>query len=195
MKKTLVILIAIIQSVLLQGQDFKTSRKLFEIVDYKLSGYSILDTTSGDLNRDLYKDLIIIYKKNNEDKTSDVIDNPVYRPLLIYTGQSNGTLKLTAKNEKVVLCYDCGGMMGDPFSQVAIKNGYFTIEHYGGSAWRWTRYVTFKYSNSDSAWYLHKDGSDSFHASNPEKVTTEVRTTKDCGVIPFEKFDVFKEYE
>ncbi|MBT4969295.1 MAG: hypothetical protein HOM80_09840, partial [Bacteroidetes bacterium] len=155
MKQILIILIAIAQSVLIYGQDLKKTGTLSEIVDYKLSGYSILDTTSGDLNRDSFKDLIVIYIKDTEEKTSDVIDNPVYRPLLIYIGQSNGTLKMTAKNEKAVLCYDCGGVMGDPFSQVVIKNGYFTVEHYGGSSWRWTRFVTFKYSTSDSNWYLH----------------------------------------
>jgi hypothetical protein len=195
MKKTLMILIAIVQTVTLYGQVYKTTGKLSEIINYKISGYSILDTVSGDLNRDSYKDLIIVYRKDNEDKTSDINNNPVYRPLLIYIGQSDGTLKLTAQNEKAVLCYDCGGMMGDPFSQIVIKNGYFTIEHYGGSAWRWSRLITFKYSNIDSTWYLHKDGGDSFHASDPEKVTTKVRTTKDFGVIPFEKFDVFKENE
>ena len=195
MKQILIILIAIAQSVLIYGQDLKKTGTLSEIVDYKLSGYSILDTTSGDLNRDSFKDLIVIYIKDTEEKTSDVIDNPVYRPLLIYIGQSNGTLKMTAKNETAVLCYDCGGVMGDPFSQVVIKNGYFTVEHYGGSSWRWTRFVTFKYSTSDSNWYLHRDGGDSFHASDPKNVTTNVKTTKDFGVIPFDKFDIYKEYE
>ena len=195
MKQILIILIAIAQSVLIYGQDLKKTGTLSEIVDYKLSGYSILDTTSGDLNRDSFKDLIVIYIKDTEEKTSDVIDNPVYRPLLIYIGQSNGTLKMTAKNEKAVLCYDCGGVMGDPFSQVVIKNGYFTVEHYGGSSWRWTRFVTFKYSTSDSNWYLHRDGGDSFHASDPKNVTTHVKTSKDFGVIPFDKFDIYKEYE
>jgi hypothetical protein len=195
MKQTLMILLAFLQSILIYGQDFKKTGTLSEIIEYNLSGYSILDTTSGDLNRDTYKDLILIYKKENEDKTSDGIDNPVYRPLLIYIGQSDGNFQLTAKNEKAVLCYDCGGMMGDPFSQVVIGNGYFTVEHYGGSAWRWTRFVTFKYLTNDSNWYLHRDCGDSFHASNIENVTTKVKTATDFGVIPFDKFDIFKEYE
>ena len=86
-------------------------------------------------------------------------------------------------------------MMGDSFSQVVIKNGYFTVEHYGGSSWRWTRFVTFRYSATDSDWYLHRDGCDSFHAGNPENVTADIKTTKDFRVIPFEKFDIYKEYE
>jgi hypothetical protein len=191
MKRILIIFIATVQTILLHGQDFKTRGKLSEIINYRLSGYSILDTTSGDLNRDSYKDLIIIYKKHNEDKTSDVIDNPVYRPLLIYVGQRDGTLKLTTKNDKAVLCYACGGIMGDPFSQVVIKNGYFTVEHYGGSAWRWTRFVTFKYSTNDSNWRLHRDGGDFFHLTDPENKTSDMKTTKDFGIIPFEEFDIF----
>jgi hypothetical protein len=92
-----------------------------------------------------------------------------------------------------VLCVDCGGVMGDPFMQVVIKNGYFSIEHYGGSGWRWTRTITFKYSPADSYWYLHKDGNSSFHSADPDKVTTKIKTIKDFGKLPFDKFDVYKE--
>jgi hypothetical protein len=84
-------------------------------------------------------------------------------------------------------------MMGDPFQEVVIKKGFFSIEHYGGSGWRWTRTITFKYTADDNNWYLFKDGGDSFHASDPEKVTTKIRTTKDFGKVRFDKFDIYKE--
>jgi hypothetical protein len=155
--------------------------------------YTILDTILGDLNLDSYADIIMLLKKDGEETTSDVIDNPEKRPLLILLGQADNTYKLAARNDNVVLCVDCGGMMGDPYQQVVIKNGYFSIEHYGGSAWRWTRIVTFKYSPVDDYWYLYKDGGDSFHASDPENMTTKVKTTKDFGKVPFDKFDIYKE--
>ena len=156
-------------------------------------GYKVLYTASGDLNLDQYPDMILVLKKDGEETTSNVVDHPEKRPLLILLGQADNTYKLAARNDNAVYCVDCGGMMGDPFMQVVIKNGYFSIEHYGGSTWRWTRIITFKYSSADNYWYLHKDGGDSFHASDPENVTTKVRTTKDFGKVPFDKFDIYKE--
>jgi hypothetical protein len=155
-------------------------------------GYTAIDTTSGDLNLDDYPDMILVLKKNGEDTTSDVTEHPEKRPLLILTGQADKTYKLAARNDNTVYCIDCGGIMGDPFMEVVIKKGYFSIEHYGGSGWRWTRTITFRYSPADNYWYLHKDGGESFHASEPEKITTKIETTKDFGKVPFDKFDIYK---
>jgi hypothetical protein len=156
-------------------------------------GYTTLYVVSGDLNLDQYADMIVVLNKEGEDTTSDVVDHPEKRPLLIFTGGANNTYTLAARNDNAVYCVNCGGVMGDPFMQVVIKKGYFSVEHYGGSAWRWTRTITFKYLPADKYWYLHKDGGDSFHAADPDKVTTKVRTTKDFGKVPFDKFDIYKE--
>lgn len=156
-------------------------------------GYTALDTTSGDLNLDQYSDMIMVLKKNGEDTTSEVVEHPEKRPLLILVGQADKTYKLAVRSDNAVYCIDCGGMMGDPFMEVIIKKGYFSIEHYGGSGWRWTRTITFKYAPTDNYWYLHKDGGDSFHATEPEKVTTKIKTTKDFGEVPFDQFDIYQE--
>ncbi|MGZ3839088.1 MAG: hypothetical protein ACXVMS_13950 [Flavisolibacter sp.] len=155
-------------------------------------GYTAIDTTSGDLNLDAHSDMIIVLKKNGEDTTSNVVEHPEKRPLLILIGQANNIYRLAARNDNAVNCIDCGGMMGDPFMQVVIKKGYFSIEHYGGSGWRWSRTITFKYSPADNYWYLHKDVSGSFHVAEPEKVTTKVKTKKYFGKVPFNKFDIYK---
>lgn len=158
-------------------------------------GYSVLDSISGDLNLDTYNDLILILKKNDEEKTSDVIDNPEKRPLLILIGQNNGDYELAAKSNSTVYCFDCGGMMGDPYQGVTIKNGYFSVEHYGGSAWRWSRIITYKYSKSDNHWFLHRDGGESFHTSEPKKSELNMRTKKDFGNVKFEDFDIYEDKE
>ncbi len=103
-----------------------------------------------------------------------------------------GTFKVVARNDNTVYCIDCGGMMGDPFQGITIKKGYFSVEHCGGSAWRWTRIITYKYSKAENYWFLYKDGSDNFHTSEPEKVECKIRTTKNFGKIPFDKFDIYK---
>jgi hypothetical protein len=61
--------------------------------------YVVLDTVSGDLNLDNYNDLILVLKKANEEKTSDVIDNPEKRPLLILIGEPNNKYKLVERND------------------------------------------------------------------------------------------------
>jgi len=155
--------------------------------------YAVLDTVSGNLNLDNYNDMILVLKKIGEEKTSDVVDNPEKRPLLILIGESNNKYKLIERNENTVYCIDCGGIMGDPFMGVVIKNGYFSVEHYGGSAWRWSRVITYKYSKEENNWFLHKDGGESFHASEPEKVETKVETTKDFGKILFRDFNIYAE--
>jgi hypothetical protein len=156
-------------------------------------GYAALDTTSGDLNLDEYPDMILVLKKKDEALTSDVSEHPEKRPLLILTGGAGQTYTLAARSDNAVYCIDCGGVLGDPFTGVVISKGYFSVEHYGGSSWRWTRTITFKYVPTEKDWYLHKDGGDSFHASEPEQVTTKVRTTKDFGKVPFSSFDVYRE--
>lgn len=158
-----------------------------------LPGYSVLDTATGDLNLDAYPDALLILKKDGEEKTSNYPDSAALRPLIVLLGQADKSYKQAVRNDKVVLCVDCGGMMGDPYQLAVIKKGYFSIEHYGGSAWRWSRTITFKYNAGDSTWYLHKDGGDSYHSSDPDKVTTKVRTTKDFGQVRFDRFDVYEE--
>lgn len=156
-------------------------------------GYEALDLTKGDLNRDAYPDAILVLYKKGEEETSDVIDHPEKRPLLILTGQADKTYKLAARSDNAVYCVDCGGQMGDPFTGISVKNGYFSVEHYGGSGWRWTRIVTFKYSPADKTWLLHKDGGERYHAISQEEAKTEVKTVKDFGKVPFEKFNIYKE--
>jgi hypothetical protein len=156
-------------------------------------GYELLNSASGDLNLDPYPDLLLVLRQANEAETSDAALHPGKRPLLIFTGGPGHTYRLAARNDNAVYCVDCGGMMGDPFTDIVIKHGYFSIEHYGGSAWRWTRIITFKYAPAEENWLLYKDGNESFHASEPDKITTKTYTVKNFGRVPFARFDIYKD--
>jgi hypothetical protein len=158
-------------------------------------GYTLLDSATGDLNLDKYPDKLLVLKINGEDSIAKDVDHTVKRPLLILIGQANESFTLAARNDNVVYCVNCGGMMGDPYMQIVIKKGYFSIEHYGGSAWRWTRIITFKYSTNDKQWYLYKDGGDSYHTSDLDKVETNIKTTKEFGKIAFDKFDIYSDWK
>jgi hypothetical protein len=157
------------------------------------AGYTVLAATQGDLNRDALPDWLVVLHRPNEAKTSDVVAHPTKRPLLVFVGGAGGTYTLAARSDNAVYCVDCGGIMGDPFMNLAIKKGYFTVEHYGGSAQRWTRFVTFKYDPAARTWLLHRDGHEHFHAADPEHGTTTATTPKDFGRVPLAKFDIYKE--
>ena len=151
-------------------------------------GHSILGSATGDLNKDAYGDMVLILAVDGEEN-SDPADSPPPRPLLLLLGDEDGAYTEAARNDKVVLCHACGGVFGDPYEGITIKDGYFSIEHYGGSNWRWTRIITFKWSEKDKTWFLHKDGGVSYHTSDPDKMEEKVKTVKDFGVVPFGKFN------
>ncbi|RTQ44908.1 hypothetical protein EJV47_27275 [Hymenobacter gummosus] len=157
------------------------------------AGYQVLEAERGDLNRDALPDWLVVLHRPDEKQTSDVIDHPTKRPLLLFVAGPGGTYRLAARSDNAVYCVDCGGMMGDPFVGLAIKRGYFTVEHYGGSAHRWTRFVTFRYDEAARTWLLHRDGSERFHALDPEHGTSTATTAKNFGRVLFTQFDIYKE--
>ena len=157
------------------------------------AGYSLLDSASGNLNLDNLRDYILVLKKNGEDTLAGDTAQAPRRPLLVLTGVGGGGFLLKGRNDKTVLCFNCGGVLGDSFMGIVIKNGYFSVEHYGGSSWRWTRIITYKYSAADDRWYLFKDGHEYFHAAQPDSVQRTILTTKDFGKVAFEAFDIDKE--
>jgi hypothetical protein len=151
-------------------------------------GHRVLDFEYGDLNKDEHKkDVILIAQDYAAERAEDGGD--VNRPLIILTRTPDGKLKKEGRNDEVVLCFDCGGMMGDPYQDIAIKNGYFSIEHFGGSSIRWTEIITFRYNPKKKDWYLHKKGGETFNAANPDEVIeSSVSTTKDFGEVKFKDY-------
>ena len=150
--------------------------------------FTILDSASGDLNKDGFRDVVLILKNSFEENNGDTT-----RPLLILHGNKTKTYTLAAKNEHAVLCQGCGGVFGDPYENVVIKNNYFSVEHYGGSNWRWTRIITFKYDVKKKQYVLHKDAGDSYYTSDPDKTTFQVHRKQDFGILPFVKYNYNKE--
>ena len=147
-------------------------------------GFTILDSASGDLNKDGFRDVVLILKNSFEENNADTT-----RPLLILHGNNSKTYTLAAKNEHAVLCQGCGGVLGDPYENVVIKNNYFSVEHYGGSNWRWTRIITFKYDLKTKQYVLHRDAGISYHTSDPDKTINTIANKKDFGKLPFVQYN------
>jgi len=156
------------------------------VTQFVPKGYAILNITSGNLNLDQYTDMIMVLKEIGEDGEED---SEGTRPLLILLGQEDNSYKLVARNDNVVFPIIAGGVKGDPFQRVIIENGTFSIEHFGGSRQVWTNILTFKYSSDDSNWYVHEHLETTVDTFEPDNETTERKTTKDFGNIPFDKFE------
>jgi hypothetical protein len=150
----------------------------------------IFQEYTSDLNQDGVLDKILIVASKDEDGAKEGSD-AYYRKLLILLGGKDG-FKKVVETSKLIYCKTCGGMMGDPFTDITIKPPYFTIEHYGGSAWRWQSYITFKYSIADKKFYLYKTGDVSFHAPDAEKTKVKIKTVKNFGKVEIHKFDIYK---
>ena len=147
-------------------------------------GYTLLDSAISDLNKDGYKDVVLILKSKKEESFSEKL-----RPLLILHGDKNKKYNLIARNDSVVLCQGCGGVFGDPYDNLVIKNNFFSVEHYGGSHWRWTRIMTFKYDPKTKRYILHRDAGESYHMDDPEKTTENLNRKKDFDKLPFVKYN------
>lgn len=166
-------------------------QKIDELLTFVPANFKIFDQYDTDLNQDGFKDKILVLINKSEEATSAGEEAP-HRSLAILLGGKNGFTKI-ADTDKVVYCKTCGGMMGDPYIRIAVKPPFFTVEHYGGSAWRWKEYLTFKYSKKFSTFILHKKSHQFFHAASPNKVQTKIQTQKNFGVVKIQDFDIYKE--
>jgi hypothetical protein len=149
-----------------------------KIKDYIPDSISECSAYSGDLNRDIFDDILLRFKIKNEYET--------YEHYYLFLGQNNGTYKLTAKNDSLEL----DNANGTTFDKITIKNGYFSLEYigYGNTSGSYNIY-TFKYSEKDQNWLLHRIGSKILHryftkGDPPENISTQ----KDFGKILFEEY-------
>ena len=166
-----------------------------ELTEFIPDGHEILDIQRGDLNNDKIEDFLLVLKAVDEKETPDT-SNPTPRPLLILIRQPDNSLQLARKNNKTVYCVNCGGMMGDPYMGLTIRDNYnyFSVEHYGGSSWRWSKIITYKFDEDDQEWYLHKINEISYYVHDEKNTKEEtIKTSMDFGVIKFEDYDIYEE--
>jgi hypothetical protein len=171
--------------VLLAISHFAPSLKTGKLTDFILPGHVILDTASGDMNGDKLSDLILIQRSLQEDQ-EDYEDR--LRPALILFGQIDGSYKLVARNDSIVYGKHDGGVFGDPWAGITIAKGNFSLEFYGGSAWRWVWIVTFKYDKKREDFFLYRDGVQTFHTSEPDKLKENIQSRKQYGKLRFASY-------
>jgi hypothetical protein len=154
-------------------------------------GHTVKDTAMADFNNDGLRDVAIV--------SSDKNDSDVNRSLVIVAKTTTG-YTLSAKTTDAILCAGCGGVFGDPYAGISFNKNVITINHYGGSAWRWTSNFIFRFQNNQweligisQDYYWNVDDCDGKGVGNAGRNLKEVNfstrklhiiETKDTGCKP-----------
>lgn len=196
MKIILLVLVCLsVNAVRAQSENLKIPAEVLPFIEKEAKAIAL---ESADLNGDGTEDYILVLeRKMPEDKLADYPDNQ--RPLLILVRDKDKRLTEAKRSERIVLCSQCGGIWGDPFEGVEVGPNTFTVNHYGGSAWRWSNSYKFNYSRIDRTWQLVRIEKSSYHNVRPMEETlkkTVLTPPKDFGKVDIADFDAddFDEY-
>ncbi len=189
MRKILTVLISLCAASLTitaQEADIKVPADVLPFVE---AGTKAIALEKSDLNGDGREDFVLVLEKEKPAKDAD--DFPVgQRPLLILLRGADGKLTAAKRNEKIIMCSQCGGVFGEPFEGVIAGRNSFSVEHYGGSAERWKFSYKFNYSKIDKTWQLVSVQEIHYHTSNPNGGTNRTyRPPRDFGKIDIANFD------
>ena len=191
MKAKISLLLILCFSVISANAQTEAVKIPVEVKPFVEDGTIPIALESADLNGDGLKDYILVLEREKP-TVKDEYDFPKnQRPLLILVRGMGNTLAEAKRNEVIVMCSKCGGMMGDPFAGVTVGRNTFTVSHYGGSAWRWTADYKFNYSRIDKTWQLVRIEKTSFHATEPQKTLKRKIMTpgKNFGKVDLADFD------
>lgn len=93
-------------------------------------GYNILDQKEGDLDKDGIAEKVIVFN------TLDSTESGTTRDIRIYQKTGNNW-HLFESSKTAIGASEGGGMMGDPFESIEIKDGVLLVNQSGGSSWKW----------------------------------------------------------
>ena len=151
-----------------------------ELAPFVEPGMRIRDKTRGDINNDDLPDVIAVVESAEDKKTP--------RSVVLLVSDTTGVLHKMAQNDKIVPCFNCGGIFGDPFSYVQLSNGVITVVTEGGSREHWWNEYVFKYSPSSKNAMLISVKRGISDTSTGRRIEINY-TSKDFGSIKFEDFD------
>lgn len=124
--------------------------------DYAAKGWRLIDSASGDLNRDGIDDAVaaieapegVTEPANSCSAEKDTSDAPVRR-LIVAFADGNGRFTRMADEPRVLLRADEGGAMGDPEQGVFVERGSIVLMFFGGSRSRWSQTLRFRFDDGD----------------------------------------------
>jgi hypothetical protein len=106
--------------------------------------YRSIKEISGDLNKDSVDEKVVVY---NVSDTEDDVEG-VDREIIIFK-KENGNWIIWHRSKTAVGNSKDGGMMGDPFEDMEIKNGVLLITQSGGSSWKWGYTDKYRFQNNN----------------------------------------------
>lgn len=112
--------------------------------------WSLLDSVELDYNADGLIDIVgILHHPFDEDGR--------WYPRILFAALQTVDEKYTLDFQDINLIRGAGegGVFGDPYLPMTAEGNTFTINAYGGSAWKWSESTTFEYRNGD--WYLAQE--------------------------------------
>ncbi|MBK7708093.1 MAG: hypothetical protein IPJ30_20675 [Acidobacteria bacterium] len=187
MKSTLILLTICLSAIVAVAQD-NAVKVPADVKPFVEKGMKAIAIETADLNGDGRKDFILVL----EPEKSEDEETEAERPLIILVRDKNNKLSEAKRNDRIVMCSQCGGVFGDPFAGITVGRNTFTVNHYGGSAWRWTADYKFNYSRIDKTWQLVRIETTSYHNVRPmnETLKKTVKTPpKDFGKVDIADFD------
>ncbi|MGH1335914.1 MAG: hypothetical protein ACRBFS_07280 [Aureispira sp.] len=119
------------------------------------AGQTLLREVEGDLNNDGIPDKVIVLENPANKAQPDELSPP--RSLVILQGNPQGQYRLWASSDKVVLCAQCGGIIGDPFRTIQIDQEAIILQQDGGSRERWERNSSIALHPTTEEWIIVKD--------------------------------------
>lgn len=183
--RTVILLFLCAAPIIVSGQE-SALKILPEVREFIEIDATPIALETADLNGDGRTDFLVVTERA---KIAGEKSQDDERSLLILIRRANGKLNIAARNELVVYCRSCGGVMGDPFAGVEVKRNGFTVNNYGGSNLRWSESYQFNYSRRDKTWQLVKVTEETFNALEPKTVKTKILTPKNFGKINLADFD------
>jgi hypothetical protein len=123
-----------------QVTDDAVERRLTqEFQSFIPAGYIVFDTATAGFDTDGQKDIAIAAMQK------DMPDSSRYPVVL---KNNNNTYIASSKCNAAILCRGCAGVFGDPHAGISLSKNVLAINHYGGSAWRWTNNISFRFQNN-----------------------------------------------
>lgn len=129
---------------ILSAQSFvfpKFGRPVGSAAELAMQGWAVLDSVSGDLNKDEWEDMAVVleYADSVHEQREDSVRFHRPRVLLILFRDTTGdSYRVVCQNNTFILRADEGWLDGDPFDEMEVENGVL--------------WVTFHFTRADDAY-------------------------------------------
>jgi hypothetical protein len=117
------------------------------------TGEDLYDFRKADLNGDGFSDYVFIVGPPKSNNVDDCIEGD-NRTLKIAVRSFDGCLKIVKSNDRIILCKECEGVFGDPYTGMKAGYKWFSVSHAGGGNNKWYTTFRFRYSRKDDTWQL-----------------------------------------